>query len=534
MNGKQLTVRGMVIGAIGSVIITCSSMFIALKLSSLPWPIMFVALFSMVCLKALGNTNLSEINVTHTAMSAGAMVAGGVAFTIPGIFILNPSAEISLVQLLVIALGGTALGLIFTALMRKYFIETQELPYAMGQAAADLLEVGDKGGKKSVLLFTSFGIAGLFAVLRDWFTKIPQTWFSKGMMKYGSIGGFYISPMLVAIGYIVGPLFIGVWFLGAVVGDFGILIFGQKFGFFTLQQATDIKQSLGLGMMVGTGIGILIKGILPNLKKIFGAMFSKENTGDSILPMRWAPIFLVLLVFVLTYVCNLGIIASVITIIGVWLTTSMSSQCVGQSGINPMEIFGIFVLLVVKTISSIGQNEALFVAAIVAIACGLTGDVMNDFKAGHILKTNAKAQWIAEVIGGFIGAVVSVFVFYFMLKAYGGNAFNDGTFAAAQAHAVSAMIKGISNYPVFMFGLAAAAILYCLKLPVMTFGLGVYLPFYLSATAFIGGALRFIVDKFLPNFEKESKGQIIASGVLGGEGVVGVVIAIIVAVKAIA
>ena len=85
-----------------------------------------------------------------------------------------------------------------------------------------------------------------------------------------------------------------------------------------------------------------------------------------------------------------------------------------------------------------------------------------------------------------------------------------------------------------MFGLVAAAILYCLKLPVMTFGLGVYLPFYLSATAFIGGALRFIVDKFLPNFEKESKGQIIASGVLGGEGVVGVVIAIIVAVKAIA
>ena len=84
MNGKQLTVRGMVIGAIGSVIITCSSMFIALKLSSLPWPIMFVALFSMVCLKALGNTSLNEINVTHTAMSAGAMVAGGVAFTIPG------------------------------------------------------------------------------------------------------------------------------------------------------------------------------------------------------------------------------------------------------------------------------------------------------------------------------------------------------------------------------------------------------------------------------------------------------------------
>ena len=100
MNGKQLTIRGMVIGVIGSVVITCSSMYIALKLSSLPWPIMFVALFSMLALKALGSTNLNEINVTHTAMSAGAMVAGGLAFTIPGIWILNPEAEVSTGQLM--------------------------------------------------------------------------------------------------------------------------------------------------------------------------------------------------------------------------------------------------------------------------------------------------------------------------------------------------------------------------------------------------------------------------------------------------
>ena len=66
MNEKQLTVRGLIIGAIGSVILTMSSMFIALKLSSLPWPIMFVVLVSMFVLKLMGNTNLQEINVTQT------------------------------------------------------------------------------------------------------------------------------------------------------------------------------------------------------------------------------------------------------------------------------------------------------------------------------------------------------------------------------------------------------------------------------------------------------------------------------------
>ena len=97
---------------------------------------------TMFLLKLCGNTNLQEINVTQTAMSAGAMVAGGLAFTIPGIWMLDPDAEVELGQLLVVTLGGVVLGLIFTALFRKYFIETKELPYAMGQAAAE--EVGEQ------------------------------------------------------------------------------------------------------------------------------------------------------------------------------------------------------------------------------------------------------------------------------------------------------------------------------------------------------------------------------------------------------
>ena len=156
---EQFTVRGMVIGSIGSAILTMSSMYVALKLGALPWPIIFVALTSMFCLKVLGNTNINEINVTHTAMSAGAMTAGGLAFTIPGIYMLDPEAELSMLSLFAVVLGGVILGLIFTALIRKYFVVTKELPYPMGQAAAGTLIVGDEGGKKSITLFSSLGIA---------------------------------------------------------------------------------------------------------------------------------------------------------------------------------------------------------------------------------------------------------------------------------------------------------------------------------------------------------------------------------------
>ena len=124
-----------------------------------------------------------------------------------------------------------------------------------------------------------------------------------------------------------------------------------------------------------------------------------------------------------------------------------------------------------------------------------------------------------------MGGVVSVCILFVILKAYGGEAFGSEMFPAAQASAVAAMVGGISHMPAFVIGLIAATVLYCVNFPVITLGLGVYLPFYLSATAAIGGAIRFLADKLAPSFEKDGKGTIIASGLLGGESIVGVIIA---------
>ena len=284
-------------------------------------------------------------------------------------------------------------------------------------------------------------------------------------------------------------------------------------------------------MMVGTGFAIVLKEILPRAKAIFAPMFKKNTLGDSIVPLRWAPFAMVVIAFLLTFVTKMPLIAAIVTILGVWIATAMSSQCVGQSGINPMEIFGIIVLIAAKAASSVGQVEAFFVAAVVAVACGLVGDVMNDFKAGHILNSNPKAQWLAEVVGALIGAVVSVIVLIVILKAYGPSSFGSPMFPAAQAGAVAAMVGGISHMPAFLIGLAIAIVLYFLRFPVMTLGLGVYLPFFLSATAFLGGALRFIVNRVAPKFEEDGKGSIIAAGLLGGEAIVGVIIALVIAIK---
>lgn len=523
---EQFTARAIVIGVIGSVVLTCSSMFVALKASSLPWPIMFVALVSLFALKAMGNTNVNEINVAHTCMSAGSMVAGGLAFTVPGIFILNNDAEFSVAKVMIVTVGGTLLGLIFTSLLRKHFVVDADMPYAMGQAAAEVVVVGDEGGKQTGALFGSFGIAGLWTLLRDGFAKVPAMTNFGFMQKFGSMGGIWWSPMLLAVGYLIGPATILVWFLGAVIGDFGILIGGQAAGLWDGATAAGIKSSLGLGWMVGVGLAITAKEIIPRAKSIFGGMFAKGQAGDAIVPMRWAPIAILILAVLFIFVLDLPIVAVIITLLGVWLTTAMSSQCVGQSGINPMEVFGIFVMAIAKVTCSLEVTQAVFVAAIVAIAAGLTGDVMNDFKSGSILHSDPKAQWYGEVIGGIIGAVVSVGVMLILVKAYGGGVFGSEMFPAAQAAAVASVVGGIANLPVFFGGLIASIVIYFITPRFTMLGLGIYLPFYLSFTACIGGLARFIATKAAPKFAEGSTGTVIASGLLAGEGFLGVCIAL--------
>lgn len=523
-SSKQLTVRSLVIGALGSIIITTSSMYVALRMGALPWPTIFVAVMSLAVLKALGGTNLNEINVTHTAMSSGAMVAGGLAFTVPGIWILEASSEVSFLSLLIVTLAGTILGVIFTGLIRRYFIEKEKLPFPMGVASYETVVAGDKGGKKAKYLFSTMGAAAVFVAVRDGLEWIPSAWSSVRLYSRNIFFGMWISPMAVGIGYIIGPLFTGVWFLGAVLSYFFLIPVGVAAGWFAdVGSATAFKDSLGIGLMVGTGVGILLKGILPRAREIYLPVKS-SGKGSRIKTLRWIPLVFAAIALFLTTLTEMTLVSSLLTIVGVWLTTAMAASITGQSGINPMEIFGIIILIAVKSVASLGTIEAFLVAGVVAVACGLAGDVLNDFKSGYLLKTNPRAQIIAETVGGVIGAVVSVIVLFIMFRAYG--TMGPGTeLPAPQAYAVSTMVGGLPNTPAFFFGLMIGILIYLMKLPGMTLGIGMYLPMEISTAAFVGGVISFIVGKVKP--KSKETGLIVSSGLLGGEGITGVVLAII-------
>lgn len=550
----QLSTAGILIGAVGCVIITASSVYTALKMGALPWPTIFTSITALVLLRAVGKTSLNEANITQVIMSAGSMVAGGIAFTVPGIWILGLADEVSWQEMLSVALAGTLLGLVCTALIRKRFVDESDLEYPIGTAAAETLLASTAGGQTGRRLFGSMAFAGAWCVARDVLGFIPSL--VATLPIPGVSFGIQASPMRLSVGFLVGGRSVAWWMVGAVLGSFGIVVGGTAAGLWDTAGAQGIVSSLGMGLMMGSGFGVVIKDIvlpLARRRRVHGEGATHGSATESLAgasrpePTRLTDAFsrmdaglLALLVAAAALICcmvlGLEPLVAVAIVALSFVTAVMSAQSVGQSGIDPMEIFGLIVLLFVAAFSRTTQVQLFFVAGIIAVACGLAGDVMSDFKTGQIIGTDPRTLWVGQVIGALIGAVVAVAVMVALAAAYGTEAFGpEGTFIAAQANVVATMVAGIPSVPAFAAGLVGGAALYCAGIPAMMLGLGVYLPFYMSLTTGVGALVRVAFDRVraaraardgdVAAKDLDETGPVVASGVLGGESIVGVIIA---------
>lgn len=546
----QISAAGILIGCIGCVIITASSVYTALKMGALPWPTIFTSITALVLLRAAGRSSLNEANVTQIIMSAGSMVAGGLAFTIPGVWMLGLDAELSWIEIGGVALAGTLLGLVCTALIRRRFVEESDLEYPIGTAAAETLMASRAGGATGKRLFGSMAAAGIWCALRDLAGVIPAM---IGTLSIPGVAfGIYNSPMLLSVGFLVGGAAVAFWLAGGLIANFGIIVGGSATGLWDVPSAQGIVSSLGMGLMMGSGIGVVVRDILPAAFR--SAHNGRRDDDHANAPARAfgkldRSVLALLVAAAALLVClvlGLSPIACAVVVVLAFVTTIMSAQSVGQTGIDPMEIFGLIVLLVIAALGESDQVRLFFVAGVVAVACGLAGDVMSDFKTGKIIGTDPRAMWIGQAIGALIGCAVSVAVMCALLNAYGADAFGPGKlFVSAQASVVATMVSGIPSVPAFALGLVAGVTLYCLGIPSMMLGLGVYLPFYMTLSASLGAAVKIAYDRVASirnahasgdattnantradETSHEETGIIVASGVLGGESIVGVIIAL--------
>ena len=227
--------------------------------------------------------------------------------------------------------------------------------------------------------------------------------------------GIYNSPMLLSVGFLVGFAPVAFWFAGALLGNFGIIVGGTAAGLFDVVTAQGIVKSLGMGLMMGFGVAVVLKDILPQVAGIVRGLAADSSTDTDEQSLISGSLKL-----------DAGIIGLGAAAIArsshrarPWPRSGRHRHAVHlchhhhecaelrPDGHRPHGDLWLIVMLIVAAFAQLAQVKLFFIAGIVAVACGLAGDVMNDFKAGAVLGTNPRAQWIGQAIGGIVGALVA-------------------------------------------------------------------------------------------------------------------------------
>ncbi len=523
MSNQAFTWRAILIGIILSIVVCMYSAYAGLKVGGVYWPIITATIMSFALLKIFGGTNKNEVNVAATAASTGGLLAAGIIFTVPAIWLLG--LPISVFEITFIAIVGGLLGVLFTIPLRAEMIERLKLPYPDGTATAKVLEAGDEGGGKAKLIFGMFGLAGLFTIVRDYFAVFPSFFNLTALKAVGSkyfSFGSSISLVPFAGGFLIGLKFTAIWFAGAVVSYIAIVPALVGYGFFADKFAAimTVTKPFGIGVIIGASVVYFFVKGLPAFKPMLKNMGSGEKTR------KWWFVAIIIFIALLSFALKLNVFIAIVSIFGAFLVSYIAARITGEINIDPMEVFAMAILIIVLLFVQLDPIIAVTLAAILCISAGMAGDFMQDLKAGFLVKTKPKDQIKAQIISVFSSGIVIGIILLALDQMY---KIGSVDLPAPQAVALSAIVSagGISQYLVWgaVLGgiLTLISIYFKQGIVPIAFGIGLYAPIELSFPLFVGGVLRHIVDKK----GLTEKGQLIAAGFIGGEGFIGVLLALL-------
>ena len=525
----NITFPAVFIGIVGAILVSASSFYIVLKFGALPWPTIMVTLLSMITLKFFKSTDNREITITHTIMSAGSMVAGGVAFTVPAYIILGGKlSDINQYLLCITILIGSIAGSFLSYIFRSKLIEEEKLEFPIGEAAYNLVKSGEN---MENIRYVAFGtlFSSVIALFRDFsFSKGKPPFIPALLSLKNGLLSLYVSPLLVGIGYVLGFVNTFVWFLGGAV----IVFIGEPLAkIFKLNDFAIMKNSFGMGFMIGIGIAVILKIIFSNKSK------NEKNNQNIFKKLSFLSIFS-MIVIILIY--KLPIFLALVLILISILCTIIAGYSTGKTGVNPMEIYAIITILLISFLNKILNGLNIFgikfsadlttltlflLACIIAVACGLSGDILNDFKSGYRMNVNPKDQLVGELIGSIVSSFVITFLFFVFFRIYKNIGPVENTdLIALQASIVATVINGIPFLGIFFAGLIFGMVLSLLNLPVLTFGIGIYVPFYLTSTVFLGGLISYFANR--RSKKLHSNLLLLSNGLMSGEAIVGVILSV--------
>ncbi len=610
---KELTIRGLVIGIIITLIFTAANVYFGLKAgltfsTSIP-----AAVISMAILRAMQNATMQENNIVQTVASAAGTLSA-IIFVLPGLVIIGWWTGFPFWISTGICATGGILGVMYTIPLRRALVTDSDLPYPEGVACAEVLKVGageEKGddaeavetsgaGLKSVIVGGVVSSVFYIIVQTKIFASDLATYFHFGSHDKGATGfDFSLSFALFAIGHLVG-LWVGLSMLvGALIG------WGWAVPHFTLLHpmsgdASTVAQAswshyvrfVGAGTIGVAAIWTLAKLVKPVFSGLAGAMAAakvrKSGQGHTLAQTeRDMPIGIVTVISLICMIpigilfwnfsatSGLGSHTALLVISGVIFVVIMgflvSTVCGYMAGLigssnSPLSGIGILVvviaavllLLFVKALFPADAGKALvafalFVTSVVFAVASIANNNLQDLKTGQLVDATPWKQQAALVIGVLAGAVVIPPVLDLLSHAYGflgAPGVNPANaLPAPQAGLIAALAKGVIEHKIDWSLLALGAAIGVgsivldevlgrtskhARLPPLGVGLGIYLPTSTTLMVVVGALVGWWFNRRADRREPKPEatkqlGVLLASGLIVGESLLGVIFAAVVA-----
>ena len=579
----EFTVTSILMGIILAVVFGAANAYLGLKVGMTVSASIPAAVISLgVIRKIMKKNSILESNMVQTIGSAGESLAAGAIFTMPALFLWAEEGKIAMpgyLEITLIALFGGILGVLFMIPLRKALIVEEHgiLPYPEGMACAEVLLAGEEGGSNASTVFAGMGLGAAFKFIVDGLKIVPSDIATPNIKGYAGQIGVEIYPALIGVGYICGPSISSYMFAGGIIAWLvlipAVVFFGGSIDFATLGNTglagqtiaevyeangasaiwSNVIKYVGAGAIATGGVISLLKSLPLIIKTFAGAMKSLKNTSggtnvrtdrDLKMPVVLGIILIVIILIWLVPSVPVSLLgAFLIAIFGFFFAT-VSSRMVGLIGSSNNPVSGMaiatllistFVLKATGNTGMAGMTGAIAIGSIICVIAAIAGDTSQDLKTGFIVGATPAKQQVGELIGVVASGFAIAGVMSLLNKAWG---FGSAEIPAPQATLMKMIVEGIMDaklpWVLVFMGVFLALALEVLRVPVMPFAIGLYLPIYLSCGIMVGGVVRLFLDKKKEAEAKKKEminGTLYCAGMIAGEGLVGILMAVLAIIK---
>ena len=615
----ELTFRGMLLGALITLIFTASNVYLGLKVgltfsSSIP-----AAIISMAILRFFKDSNVLENNMVQTQASAAGTLSA-IIFILPGLLMLGYWQGFPFWQTFLICACGGSLGVLFTIPLRRAMVVNSDLPYPEGRAAAEILKVGSNSGETSKSgsgmtdIVSGGAVAGLISLCANGFKVLGDSmsfWLpvGKGITQIplgfstALLGAGYLIGIASGIAILVGVLIAWAGFVpyltnalapdGGVTAKFAMGVWKEKVRFIG-------AGAIGIAAIwtLITLIKPIIEGMKISLQSMSGSAAERElhrmdtDMSTKSVILTFAVILVGLVITFWDFVSAVPISAGLmwtLVVVGVvvalligFFVAAACGYMAGLIGTSASPISGIGILatiissLVVYFIASennlfateagvqFATAMAIFMTSVVIAIASISNDNLQDLKTGQLVGATPWRQQIALLLGSVAGAVAIAPVLNLLYQAYGftgalprAEMDPNAALSAPQATLMTTIAQGIFNSSMdwnyiligVVVGIVAIIVNVILKsttasltLPPLAVGMGIYLPPTLEVPLIVGSFMSYFVGRYLiarakmragelAEYDVEQsnrRGVLFASGLIVGESLIGVIIAVII------